>query len=116
MGMRRNRLFLLFGVIGVAALVVAYVLLPVIKGQPVVLAAVLGAAGLVAVLAAVAASLPAQTRSLIGWSFFGIAPIGLVAWVFGVGIPAGAGAVVVGAVVCAMAVAGLVLAVRAVSA
>src|SRR4051794_428039 len=98
--MRHNRLLLIVGAVGVAALVVAYVLLPAIKGQPVVLAAVLGAAGLVALLAALGASLPAQTRSLIGWSFFGIAPIGLLAWVFGIGMPAGAGAVVVGAVVC----------------
>lgn len=113
--MRRNGFVLLGGAFALAALVVVYVLVPAAKGQPLILAAAFGAAGLLTVLAALGASLPRGARSAVGWGFFALAPVALLAWVFTVGIPPGVGAVVMGIVLCGMALAGLVLAVRGVS-
>ena len=113
--MRQNRVVLMGGAFMVAVLVVVYVLVPTAKGQPLVMAAAFGGAGLLAVLAALGASLPARTRSALGWGLFAVAPVALLLWVFTVGIPPGVGAVAMGFVLCGMAVAGLVLAVRGIT-
>lgn len=113
--MVRNRIVLLGTACSVAALVVAYVLVPTAQGRPILLAAVFGGAGLLAVLAGIGVSLSRRTRSVLAWAIFGAAPLALLGWVLMAGIPPGVGALALGAILCAMAVAGLVLAVRSVS-
>lgn len=110
--MRRTHLLGLLGVLGVAALVVAYVFVPALSGSPLALAAVLGAAGILTIGLGVGATLPPRTRSLVGWMVLGACPLALLAWVLAVGVPPGAGAVALGALLCLMALAGLVLALR----
>jgi hypothetical protein len=114
--MRRQQLLAVLGVVGVVTLVVAYVFVPALQGRPLVLAAALGIAGLLMIVAAVGATLPPRVRSLLGWGIFAACPIGLLLWIFLVGIPPGIGAIAVGTVLCITALAGLVLAVREVGA
>jgi hypothetical protein len=110
--MRRSHLLGLLGALGVAALVVGYVLVPALRGQPLLLAAVLGGAGVLTILIAVGATLPPRARSIFGWFVFAAGPVAMLVWVFTVGIPPGVGAIALGGLLCLLAVAGLVLAVR----
>jgi hypothetical protein len=114
--MVRQRLLVVLGVVGLVAMVVAYVLVPTLQGRPLVLAAGFGIAGLLAIAAAVGATLPPVVRSTLGWAIFAVCPVGLLAWIFVVGIPPGIGAIALGAVLGVTAIAGLVLAVREVGA
>ncbi len=98
--------------IGLVAMVVAYVLIPAAQGRPLVGAAILGLSGLVAVAAALGGALPRRARTALGWAVLACCPIGLFVWVAFVGIPAGAGAIVLGCALAATALAGLVIAVR----
>ena len=102
----------MLGVVGVAALVVAYAVVPALRGSPLVMAAVFGGAGILIVALAVGATLPPRARSALGWAVLASCPIALLGWVFLVGIPPGVGAIALGALLCVMAVAGLDLAVR----
>lgn len=109
--MGRNWMLMLAGLC-VGALVVAFVFVPAVRGQGPLVAVVLGFAGLLVLGAAVGASLPRPARSTIGWTVLVACPIALLAWIFTVGVPPGAGTIVLGAIVCVTALAGLVLALR----
>src|SRR5579884_2348991 len=109
--MKRTRLVVVLAAVGIAALVVAYVLIPAAQGRPLVAALVLGLAGLLAVGCALGTVLPPRLRSLLGWAIMACCPLGLFVWVAVVGFPAGGGAIVMGAALALTAVAGLVIAV-----
>jgi hypothetical protein len=114
--MKPARPVVLLVALGVAALVVAFVLIPAARGRPLVAALGLGTAGLLAIAGAFGTALAPRVRAFLGWAVLVGCPVGLFVWVAFVGVPAGAGALVMGAALALTAVAGLVIAVREVQA